>query len=174
MKLLREEITKKTEFAILGHESWLKPWYELFGPSNSEVRLTGQIVVEPIVDFVRVQGQISFIPVLNCSRCADGIPWAIERKFDVTFQDDPHVDEERGERALVRSELDHYYFQDDSIDILSVINDFVHEAIPTRILKTDDGERCTICLTDLGDNQVYSSAPEGCSPFAILGSLNKH
>lgn len=178
MKIDLKALTERSKIAISGQEEWLNSVYQEYAPpeGTQSSKLIGEIVVDPVGDrIVSVAVDCTFGPYVDCGRCNDRIPWPIALKSTVYFQDAPEFLNRKIDYKLSRGELDEYYFQDNSIDILGLIIDLIAMAIPTTTIdSSDDGSNCQICginlLTDqvFGEPDVESIRP---SPFAVLKNV---
>lgn len=183
MKISINDIDPRFDLNIQGNEPWLARLYEDFpvesGPKpvlKGDLRLTSEEGGS-----ILVTGQLSYAPMLGCSRCDKPIGWPLDLKVDVRFYP-AGVNEAPREKNLSRAELDAYYIEDAAVDVEVLINDTVQTGLPSRILVTSkDGKACGICKDDLTIDQVYGTPADGGavkkgdskpeSPFAALKGL---
>ncbi|MFW7381194.1 MAG: YceD family protein [Oligoflexus sp.] len=176
MKIKIDELPSKgRSVTIQGDEAWLDAIYKVFHAKNMKENRRIQGSVQITADdygFARVTGEIRFVPLVDCSRCSDLIPWSISREFDVEFR--PEVQEFAKELDLNPEELDHYYLDDQArIDLELLINDLIQTAFPTRVLLTsEDGQSCLQCHADLTKPLVVESDDAADrNPFAVLRNI---
>lgn len=180
MKLNISNLREVKKITVTGDEGWLKTIYDTFhSDANSKVnKLKAELIITPVGDgFTMVKGEISYTPIVDCSRCGDFIPWSIEDRFEVCFQKEDVNDEQLKERELSAGELDEYYLDGDDIDIELLLNERVQLAIPMRtVLAREDKENeCFVCGDDLDEARVIGVSPENDenNPFHALKHLKK-
>lgn len=154
---------------ITGNEDWLKLTYGFFCPSSSV--LTGWLEAHPLVgEQVKVVGQLSYTPVVNCSRCWDEISWPLNVSFTV------HYRPKRGSKSprtnlLSKRDLDTYYYKNDQIDLAELVNEQIQLALPEKTIPaTADGSSCQYCQVDLSKTKVYGEERSE-SVFAVLAKM---
>jgi len=87
MKIKAISLIQPLKITISGDEPWLLPIYETFATGPTQARLSGSLeVVRESSGFVHVGGRIRVTPYVECSRCADPIPWPIDEVVDATFR----------------------------------------------------------------------------------------
>lgn len=150
---------------LLGNEEWLGAVYALFRPSSNV--LTGRIKVVPMPGgALAIEGDLNYVPVVNCSRCWDEIAWPLQVKFKVCYR------ERRREAlpktlTLCKSDLDAYYHDGKSIDLAELINEQVQLALPDKTVPAAvDGRSCRHCRVDLRDTLVYGEKTPSASESA--------
>jgi uncharacterized metal-binding protein YceD (DUF177 family) len=180
MRIHIKELNPDLSVHINGTEAWLERIYADFANQTS-LRHTDLDIPRLSADLelvleeagtVRVKGRIQYAPIVDCSRCALGIPWAMKLDVDARFLP-AGVNVVQREKNLSRAELDAYYLEDNVVDLESLINDAIHGALPLKLIATtDDGANCRICNVDLTEPQVYGTRQDTeTSPFAALKGL---
>jgi len=176
MKLKAEDLRSPKTITITGDEPWLGLIYESFNLTKPQEdrRITGSLTVTPSAyGLYQIDGEVSFTPMVSCSRCEDFIPWEITRKIKVRYLDQGPIEEDEVERDLEPSDMDAYYLEDGYLNLEVVVNDFIQTALPSRTVKTSaDGKSCLICHKDVSDRVAFQDEvkPEP-SPFAVLKNL---
>ena len=170
MKIKTSSLVKPQTVSIQGDEPWLESIYTSFVEGATPARLTGQLTLTPdTAGFGRVKGEISYTPLVDCSRCAEAIPWPINEKIDVLFRPAKSRDNaelqahSQKEYLLAREDLDDYVMDNGQLDLEELINDTVQMTIPLQTVPVVEGElgssNCGICGIDLEQDQVYGEAP---------------
>ena len=174
MKVTLEELQNPITVTISGDEDWLNDLYTNFLKSKgSSPKLTGEITIKlDGYGYASVSGNLSYMPYVPCSRCADPISWPINKSFEARFKPKDEV-AEASEVDLVADDFEYYYVENDTLDIQQVIVDTILTTLPSQlILKTEDNKSCRACGKDITDSEVYrSKAKEDESPFAVLKNL---
>lgn len=162
---------------IDGTEPWLDRLYADFPAQNdqqSRPRIVGDLTLTlEEAGSVLVTGNLSYTPIVSCSRCDLGISWPLSFRLSVRYLPE-NVNISSKERTLTSADLDAYYLEDNEIDLEGLINDTVQTALPNRVIATtDDGSACRICEADLTNSQVYGQKDDNdaSSPFAALKNL---
>jgi uncharacterized metal-binding protein YceD (DUF177 family) len=170
MKIKASSLIKPQTLSIQGDEPWLESIYESFVAGPTPARLTGELTLTPnTAGFVRVKGEISYTPLVDCSRCAEAIPWPINETIDVMFRPAKSRDNadlqahSQKEYLLSREDLDDYVMDKGELDLEELINDTVQMTIPLQTVPVVQGEsgssNCGICGIDLDRDQVYGDEP---------------
>ena len=170
MKIKAASLIKPQTVTIQGHEPWLESIYATFVSGPTPARLTGELTLTPnTAGFVRVTGSISYTPLVDCSRCAEAIPWPINETIDVSFRPAKSRDNadlqahSQKEYLLSREDLDEYVMERGELDLEELINDTVQMTIPLQTVPVVQGEsgasNCGICGIDLDQDQVYGDTP---------------
>jgi uncharacterized metal-binding protein YceD (DUF177 family) len=176
MKIELNSITERSTIEISGDESWLEPIYQDYAaPSGISIgKLKGKVTVEPVGDrIVSVAVDCTFGPYVDCGRCNDRIPWPINLKSTVYFQDAPEFLQRKIDYKLSRGELDEYYFEDDAIDVQGLLIDHIAMAFPSSTVDSSpDGSSCQVCGISLLTEQVFGE-PESSkpNPFSVLKNI---
>ena len=141
---------------LLGNEEWLREIYQRFPPSDKV--LTGRVKVVPThARQVEVEGDLSYEPLVNCSRCWDEVICPLRVKFRVCYR------QQRQQKfpktlTLRKQDLDAYYYDGKRIDLAELINERVQLALPDSTVPADkDGSACGHCRMDLRDPLVYGT-----------------
>ena len=161
---------------IVGSEDWLAELYQSF-PAPPKGRdkplITGALEVKSDgYGYASLKGHLTFSPYVTCSRCADPIQWNLDRDLVARFKPKDDIAEAR-EVDLVPEDLDFYYIEDGTLDLLQVLIDSIVGWLPSQLVKrSKDGKSCVVCNEDISDTSVYrSKTKEEESPFAALKNL---
>ena len=139
---------------LLGNEEWLREIYASF-PASDKV-LTGRLKVVPTHDRqVEVVGDLSYEPLVNCSRCWDEIVCPLRVKFKACYRQQTRRKLPKT-TVLRKEDLDAYYYDGERIDLAALINEHVQLALPDCTVPADeDGSACGHCHRDLRNSLVY-------------------
>ena len=117
-----------------------------------------------------MEGELSFSSSLPCGRCTDLIEWPLSERIRQEFRSAP-TNFSR-EVDLSEDDLDHYYIENDSLDIFQLINDTIFLAIPDPLILRDAHNKCKLCKKDISNQQVAGDSEAlRDNPFAVLGAL---
>ncbi len=182
MKIGTKDLRETQILDLKGDEPWLGDIYASF--EGMEEALHGKLSVNPAAYGVyAVDGHISYTPKVECARCQEAVPFAIERDISVRFIDRDAAEasfeiegeeaDEDYERELVSEDLDTYYVDaGGELDIEMVINDFVQTALPTRVTCEVVGRSCGLSLQNSESGLVHKDKSDfETSPFAALKNL---
>ena len=141
---------------VLGREEWLQGIYASFCPSSS--MLTGRVKVRPTqAGQVEVEGELSYEPRVNCSRCWDKVACPLQVKFKVCYRRQRQKTWPKT-LTLGKDDLDAYYYDGHRIDLAELINEQVQLAMPdSTVPAIDNGSICGHCQIDLRDPLVYGT-----------------
>lgn len=176
MKIKVSHVNARTVLAVKGDEPWLAQIYQSFatGDGLPVPPLTGQIVYAPdAAGGVNVDGDLAFTPFLACGRCDRSLTWDLSCRFAVTYRLVAPAEPGR-DKDLVADELDHYFIEDDGIDLELLVNEQLQLLVPAMPVRRDDkGENCLDCGAAVGSPFVAGSsgAKVTVSPFARLKDL---
>jgi len=177
------ELQPDRNVLINGSEDWLAPIYADFAADIAAVdpdfkpliapSIHGELRIEKMTDTViKVTGWISYAPIVPCSRCTKTFPWPLDLDIDVYYQQ-RSVTEFGKDVTLRKGELEEYYFDGETLDILEVINDTIHTALPsTYVRHGEDEDECGDCGVSLTSDRVFGVADSEIadSPFEVLKS----
>lgn len=120
--------------------------------------LTGRVRVRSTQSGqVEVEGELSYEPRVNCSRCWDEVACPLQVKFKVCYR------RQRRQAwpktlTLGKDDLDAYYYDGNCIDLAALINEQVQLAMPdSTVPAVDNGNTCGHCQIDLRDPLVYGT-----------------
>lgn len=174
MKINIHSINPTLVLQLEGNEAWLKTIYDLYQrPGAGAKPLTGSIRLhEEAAGSYLVTGSLAMTAVMPCDLCGQTLPCDLEISIDVRYL--PAVTNmlER-EKNLSRSDLDAYFIEDEEIDLETLLNDSINDALPTRLVHDQkDGKSCVERDQSLGGDEtgdkVWTSKDEKDSPFAAL------
>lgn len=174
MKVTLEELLSPKTIEIKGDEEWLADLYKSFAKSKKgPAKLTGKLLIQSEgYGYAKVEGEVTYEPIVPCSRCADPINWPIKKEFVSRFKPKDETTE-GADIELMPEDLDFYYIEDNSLDIQQLVIDVIMTSLPSQlVVKSDDGKSCRNCGVDLNTSEVYSTRPkEDDSPFAVLKNM---
>lgn len=183
MKVKVENLIQPLSIKIAGDEDWLKKIYEDFrnvpegAPSGvGKSPITGEfLLTKETAGFVRVKGKIVFKPFVDCSRCAEEIPWDIDQDINVVYRPSNELKVFHKEHSLSREELDHYYIEGGVIDLEALVNEWIQMAIPMQTVPACTGDgHCSLCKRDMSEERVYGTPDDDdANPFAVLKQLRQ-
>jgi DUF177 domain-containing protein len=96
----------------------------------SPVRFTGE--VSKIEGGYSLDGDISYRGELECSRCLNPYPFEEKEHFSLTLY--PRTAAVPGERALEKSDLDAYFYEDSSVAVAPIVEERIQLAVPMKPL----------------------------------------
>ena len=174
MKINLEELQKPKTIELNGNEEWLAELYKSFiRCKKEEPKLTGTLKISlEGYGYAKVEGDLSYLPKVPCSRCADPITWPINKSFVAKFKPKDEM-ADASDVELIADDLEYYYIENNSLDIQQVIIDTVVTTLPSQlVIKSEDGKSCQICGIDLNNDEVYRTrSKEEDSPFAVLKNM---
>src|SRR5690606_9270060 len=111
----------------------------------------------------QVTGQLSYAPLVDCSRCGDLIAWPIQIEVNVLFT--TVVDQESDEHKMDLTEsplqlddnMETYDLPENGIiDIEALVNDSLMLEIPQQTIRRSENEQsCLVCGKDIDKSRVY-------------------
>lgn len=169
MKLLFDQITKKTRRYSLNHNSWFHQEVE-----NLSISANADITVSRRDrETVIVAGEMLGHRTATCDRCGEQVKHELKCEFDylVTTKEEATL-----QRDVECSEEDAatLYLTDPEIDIAEILREQTYLAIPPRTLCREDCKGiCAGCGVVLNHESCCCSSDNSDSPFAVLGKLSK-
>jgi uncharacterized metal-binding protein YceD (DUF177 family) len=172
------KINHTERFEILGNEEWLENIYKSFPPPpkmpSPKIKATIDVDArDPAC--VNVKGEVEYTPYVDCSKCGLEITWPLHEKIDTKFLKDlPTMDgEEMTELELEAHNLDEYILVNGKFfNLETLINDAIHLALPTKLVKKDDQDNCLVCFKDTsGFIAISTDHDRSKSPFDALKNL---
>ena len=121
----------------------------------SPVRFTGE--VSKIEGGYSLDGDLSYRGELECSRCLNPYPFEEKERFSLILY--PRTAPAPGERALEKSDLDAYFYDDANVSVAPIVEERIQLAVPMKPLcRPDCRGLCPQCGADL------NSGPCACEP----------
>jgi len=178
MRVSLTDLSKSKKVVVTGEEGWLAKIYELFAaPKDQQTpKVSAELhISEYHHDICNVDVSLRYEPFVDCSLCATPIRWPLTIHEQVQYRHPPENELPR-EHNLAKEELDHYFFDQDAIDIEALLNELIQIALPSRLIKRSaDGSSCTVCQRDLRASQAYEDPGDfkKDNPFEALKKLKK-
>jgi len=164
------------KIAVQGLEPWLDKIYATFpvpsGKPKPLIQASVALTRNELTGDVEASGQLTFTPFVNCSRCAEFIPWPVTTDLNARFLNKAPPD--GGVADLDEEALDEYYFQGDTLDIEPLLNERIQMAVPMQTIRlSDDKTSCLDCGLTVGDDRVYGDDTDRKppSPFSVLAAV---
>lgn len=180
MRIKVQDIIKTLAVDISGVEDWLSEIYNTFpvpskfAEQQDVPRLSGQLQLEKMSsNVVRVRGSLDYAPFVACSRCDDSIQWPISTQIDTIYRPAPEEEVENNVHDVHAADLDDYFIIGGEIDLELLVNDSIHLALPSKLIKSsEDGRLCSVCGIDLTSDKVCSAGDAVKeSPFRNLQQM---
>lgn len=175
MKFAVHDLHAAKTITITGHEEWLSAIYSDFAVDKSAAKglLNAELSVSRREEGTsyRVVGSVRFCPNVDCARCGDKLTWPIDTTVDLIFAPDDREYKPGSEVSLALADLETYPLINDTIDIETILNDAIEEAIPLApVLRDASGTSCKQCGKSLDARVVFGSEQKdpAPSPFAAL------
>lgn len=137
--------------------------------------VSARLTVMPFHDVFRIEGRISTLVSLDCSRCLGRFDMAIETEFSATYENRPHQepeDDDAAEVELTRDQMGTLSFSGDVIDLTGEIAQQVVMSIPFQPLCSEKCQGlCAHCGANLNEGPCRCHAKEKEGPFSVLKNL---
>lgn len=177
MKIKVADLKEPLVVKVSGNEDWLKTIYSYFPApkeTNAPLIQSELTITAKGYGIVEVQGNITYSPFIECSRCAEPLQWSIHRDVELMYRELPENESPR-ERELTLKDMDDFYVRDGLIDLELIINEEIQLEIPgTTVPKDSEGRGCTVCTEQAEKGGTTYSTPEHTereNPFAVLKNL---
>lgn len=123
--------------------------------------LTYDLAVVRLDEKVRIRGSVKSVLNLNCARCLEEFPFAVDGRIDIELAP-KSMAPSGGELELKAKDLDVDYYEGDEIDLAPFLCEEVYLDIPARPLCREECKGlCDVC----GCNR--NSEECGCSKTSV-------
>ncbi|MDD9950218.1 MAG: YceD family protein [Zetaproteobacteria bacterium] len=182
MKISIENLKENQPLSISvrGDEAWLAPLYASFSCVDEAEKplCKGEIHLNSFENFIEISGSFHFVPMLDCGRCAESIPWVLQGNIGLTVDTSPaalqRAKEDLDDLEISDANLADFPLGPDlTIDLAEIMEESVSMAMPVvSTPERDTKGRCLVCQKDCNISQVYgvSVADDPLNPFAKLKS----
>jgi len=124
------------EATLVGSEPWIKAAAQL-ALDTAPSHLEGHVILFPVGDSVRIQGNLQVTFSTACDRCLSEVMLSFDDKIDLYYSPRPkHQPDET--IALESGELDIGWFDNGEIDLSHIISEQLALWMPDRVRCDDD------------------------------------
>lgn len=134
--------------------------------------IRGRIHAEAEFDHIRVDGTVSCVIQLVCSRCLKEFPFSVDESFTVFYSESRDEEEGDPEIELAEHDLLSAYYTGDEIVILPEISDQILMQIPIQPLCDERCKGlCPVCGADKNDTPCTCVTSTGSLAFSALSGF---
>jgi uncharacterized protein len=138
---------------------------ELKGPARFDGR------VEGLGTRARMRGVVTADLLLNCTRCLEPVPFAIDTTFESVFVEPGDLPQE-AETELGDEQLDESPVENGVIDLADVVREQILLSVPTQVLCQEDCKGlCETCGTNRNQGHCDCSSGQIDPRWAALKNL---
>jgi uncharacterized protein len=122
-------------------------------PAENDYRIAAPVQLELDVrkdkDKLRLRGRVRTTVHVECSRCLEPLPVAVDGQFDLLYLPETAAPEGQ-EQELADEDVDTAYYRDGIIDLAELVREQLYLALPMKPLCREDCRGlCPVCGTNL-------------------------